>query len=102
MQKNQARPYDESKLPSLDEWRAIPVTPIKISLLIPTQYYAVIDRLMEIRKGSTPEGGDLPHIVSVNGSHYIHDGHHRLTLAALQGITTYYVRIVYATVSHKP
>lgn len=91
MLKNQTRPYRDDEIPT--DWSHLPIRTLRIADLFPTQYYLVIDRVMEVRDGSLPQGGDIPHIVAANGGFYIHDGHHRIILAAIQGVTHHVVRI---------
>lgn len=93
MQKNETRPYEDTDVPPLDKWKNIPPEVVKISSLIPTQYYLVIDRLMDLRRGGIPEGCDYPLIMVVGTERFIHDGHHRLALAVIQGVTHFHVRM---------
>lgn len=90
---NATRPYEDHQLPTIEEWKLIPESRVHISLLVPTQYYVVIDHLKRIANGGLPEGLDIPHIVRCGGVLYIHDGHHRIVIGAIYTVSYVSVRI---------
>lgn len=92
MQRNAARPFPDSVIPSRETWIQMPIVEVQIADLVPTQYYLVIDRLVEIFEGKAPEGEDYALVID-DGKLYIVDGHHRITLALIQGKTSIHVRI---------
>ncbi len=90
-------PYSEDALEKLHPfgWLDIPVSWVLPESLTPTQSDVAVSRLLHHKYGGSAEAGDYCiHVVAYEGRLYIHDGHHRWTIAMLLNSITIPARIV--------
>ena len=82
------RPYDETTIPPYEEMMGYPVFRLDARDLEPTQEQLQIARLIAIADGHAAEGPDTAiHLVELEDRLYVHNGHHRWTVARLRGDT---------------
>jgi hypothetical protein len=89
------RPYPEELLLPYEEVMLV-CTPIAVNprALIPTQEFAVIDRLLAINAGKDTEGPDIyAHLVKFEERLYIHNGHHRWLIDLIRGYDEMLARV---------
>ena len=89
------RPYSEDALIPYEEVMMV-CTPIAVNPreVIPTQEFAVIERLVDMHEGKEAEGPDIyPHLVKFEDRLYVHDGHHRWLIDLIRGYDEMLARI---------
>jgi hypothetical protein len=85
-QRVQARPFANSEPPPFEVFSKIVPRPVRVTDLIPTQEFLVINLLYDLTHGAETRRGDpYPHIVDYQRRLLIFDGHHRWVLASLRG-----------------
>lgn len=82
-------PYTE---PDETAWLLQPVIDWPIASLLPTQGWLSLARLVEFINGGEPEGE--ARVVVYKGRPYLHDGHHRWTVALARGAHQFFARTI--------